>query len=494
MSVEQNVNAIDLAIENLRIEASENGAKEFWAEPFSDGRKFHAQNFYSLMDFIKFSGETFICKLYMDLYGRVPTPAEYDLYLAQMQMGTLESKLEIIRSFLTSETFKSQGKIVKISGLTPVPTNVWNMFQKISSKYVFFFCMLFYVHGILSKEKMKYYFRSLRSSRFNRYDWAYLMTFVPFENTQGRIHKLISKTVKSLFRFLVSLHPRVWFFKNVISNDLIFQLVLDQENQIRSYTHASQSDNFLPRENSLNTKGNNSSEKAGLSTHVVAKNQSDNENVYFEFENQFRGSQEMIFSRLKTYLPLVKPAMESIGSGPALDIGFGRGEWLSLLKQEGLRAVGVDSNSDLVQRTKDAGFDVFCADGIDYLSQCAAESFSVITAFHVVEHLPLEKIHELIKNSLRSLKSGGVLILETPNPENIIVGSYEFWMDPTHQKPIPAPVLHFFVNAHGFKDVQTIKKNSVQTVNPDGIEHDGLANIIYRFNLERDYAIFARKQ
>ncbi len=67
-------------------------------------------------------------------------------------------------------------------------------------------------------------------------------------------------------------------------------------------------------------------------------------------------------------------------------------------------------------------------------------------------------------------------------------------MDPTHVKPIPAPVLHFFVNAHGFQNVQTIKKNSVQSVSPDGIEHPGLANVVYRFNLERDYAILARKQ
>jgi O-antigen chain-terminating methyltransferase len=38
---------------------------------------------------------------------------------------------------------------------------------------------------------------------------------------------------------------------------------------------------------------------------------------------------------------------------------------------------------------------------------------------------------------------GGLLILETPNPENLVVGACTFWYDPTHIRPLPPAMMRF---------------------------------------------------
>ena len=70
----------------------------------------------------------------------------------------------------------------------------------------------------------------------------------------------------------------------------------------------------------------------------------DFEEMYRAFEDRFRGSEELIRGRLSLYLPLIELIATNTGEArKALDIGCGRGEWLTLLKENGWHAVGVDS-------------------------------------------------------------------------------------------------------------------------------------------------------
>ncbi len=176
--------------------------------------------------------------------------------------------------------------------------------------------------------------------------------------------------------------------------------------------------------------------------------------MYVEFEDVFRGTREDIKRRQTVYLPYLAKAPCRKGQYPVLDVGCGRGEFLEILAESGYSAKGVDINPVMVERCRELGLDVEQADGIEFLRNAKASQYAAVTAFHVVEHLPHESVLALLDEALRVLRPGGLLIIETPNPQNLIVGSCNFYMDPTHRNPIPPPLLRFVVEARGFVNAE----------------------------------------
>jgi O-antigen chain-terminating methyltransferase len=195
---------------------------------------------------------------------------------------------------------------------------------------------------------------------------------------------------------------------------------------------------------------------------------------YAAFEDHFRGERKEVKRRLSVYLPILKEAEISEG---ALDIGSGRGEWLELLKDAGVRAQGVDRNRVFIDQCRRLGLDVTEEDALSYLKSLPGESLSVITSFHLVEHLPFETLINLLDESVRVLKSGGLLILETPDPQNFIVGSYNFYADPTHRNPIPSATLAFLLGSRGLSRLEVMKLRPW-----DAAKIEGDSEIIKRFN------------
>jgi O-antigen chain-terminating methyltransferase len=167
------------------------------------------------------------------------------------------------------------------------------------------------------------------------------------------------------------------------------------------------------------------------------------DNWYVSFENKFRGTREEIMERLKIYLPYIKDVDAGSGEYPVLDLGCGRGEWLELLRENGLKGAGVDNNRMMLSICQEKRLDVIEHDCVKFLSKQKSDSIAAITAFHLLEHLHLDILIQLLSETVRVLKPGGVAIFETPNPQNILVGSYSFYMDPTHKKPLPSPMLKF---------------------------------------------------
>jgi glycosyltransferase involved in cell wall biosynthesis/SAM-dependent methyltransferase len=184
----------------------------------------------------------------------------------------------------------------------------------------------------------------------------------------------------------------------------------------------------------------------------------DLEAFYEAHQDRFRGSRESVRQRLEIYLPHVRTAADS--DHPALDVGPGRGEWLALLAEHHIKAYGVDINSAFVTAAGEIGLDVRHADGVEHLKGVPDGSLGAVTAFHVVEHIPLDALIELVDNALRALRPGGVLILETPNPLNIEVGASQFHLDPTHIRPIHPLFLQFVLENRGFADVRAVMVNA----------------------------------
>jgi O-antigen chain-terminating methyltransferase len=205
--------------------------------------------------------------------------------------------------------------------------------------------------------------------------------------------------------------------------------------------------------------------------------------MYEAHQARFRGGRDEIRERLETYLPHVR-ALASEGAR-VLDIGPGRGEWLELLREHGIPAYGVDVNERFVEAARAAGLDVRHADGVEHLRRVGAGSLAAVTAIHVVEHLPFESLVDLVDLSLQALRPGGLLILETPNPLNLVVGAASFHLDPTHVRPIHPLFLEFVLENRGFTRVRRLvlhppDEPALQTSPSDGEALRRTAELINR--------------
>ena len=178
---------------------------------------------------------------------------------------------------------------------------------------------------------------------------------------------------------------------------------------------------------------------------------------YRAFEENFRGSRELIKCRLEVYLPFVRPLLNYYTPAFAIDLGCGRGEWLELLSEIGFSAQGVDIDESMLAACRERNLNTNSHDALAFLKKLPSASQVVVSGFHLVEHLSFDYVKELVKESLRALVPGGLLILETPNPENIIVGTANFYLDPTHQRPLPPQLLSFLTEYSGFDRTKILR-------------------------------------
>ena len=174
------------------------------------------------------------------------------------------------------------------------------------------------------------------------------------------------------------------------------------------------------------------------------------DSFYKAFEDRFRGSKQEIRQRLEVYLPFLKALRPFHRKFMVLDLGCGRGEWLEMLKELKIEAIGIDIDQEMINECESLGLNVRCEDGIQALKSFRSKSLSLVTGFHIAEHLSFDELQEVFRIAHHVLKDGGLLILESPNPENISVGSMNFYLDPTHKKPLPPKLLGFLAEFSGF--------------------------------------------
>lgn len=210
---------------------------------------------------------------------------------------------------------------------------------------------------------------------------------------------------------------------------------------------------------------------------------------YRAFEDKYRGSRENIKEKLKVYLPFIKPLHQKYPEGIVLDIGCGRGEFIELMQDEQIDSKGIDIDEKMLEAGLILGLEMQRGDGLTYLRSMKNDSAIAITAFHVIEHISFDQLQDIVSEALRVLKPGGIIILETPNPENIRVSSESFYLDPSHLKPIPSGLLTFTVEYYGFKRTKIIRLQE-----PELLSVQIYANLAQVFEgVSPDYAIIAQK-
>ncbi|MCB7505788.1 class I SAM-dependent methyltransferase [Enterobacter roggenkampii] len=211
---------------------------------------------------------------------------------------------------------------------------------------------------------------------------------------------------------------------------------------------------------------------------------------YRSFEERHRGSVEEIKRRLSFYLPFLAGLKDVYPDGVIADIGCGRGEWLEILTENGIANIGVDLDDGMLARAREAGLNVQKMDCLQFLQSQADQSLIALTGFHIAEHLPFEVLQQLAMHTLRVLKPGGLLILETPNPENVSVGTCSFYMDPTHNHPLPPPLLEFLPIHYGFNRAITVRLQEKEVLqSPDAAVN--LVDVLK--GVSPDYSIIAQK-
>lgn len=211
--------------------------------------------------------------------------------------------------------------------------------------------------------------------------------------------------------------------------------------------------------------------------------------LYAIIEDAFRGPEAEVKKRLGFYLPLLQRA--GIRAG-VLDVGCGRGEWLEILKEGNIEARGVDFNRVFVEECHRKGMVVEEKDALSYLRQQAVDSFTAITAFHVVEHLAFETLIDFFDEVTRVLKPGGIALFETPNPANLLVASCNFYTDPTHQRPIPSHTLKFLLESRGLHEVRILDPRPHEA-RAGSRESDLAQRLDDMFSASPDYGIIGLK-
>ena len=221
---------------------------------------------------------------------------------------------------------------------------------------------------------------------------------------------------------------------------------------------------------------------------------------YVGFEDHFRGSQDDIRGRVAEYLPIFR------GVQNVVELGCGRGEFLALLRDNGIDGHGVDINEAMVEVCRSQGFDVTRTDALSYLEAQPDGSIGGLFAAQVVEHLEPQYLNALLDVAFGKLRPGAPIVLETINPACWFAFFESYIRDITHVRPLHPDTLKFLLIASGFQHVDIRYRSpypehdKLQPIGPNGSLGDAVETL--NANVERinrllftwlDYAAIGRR-
>lgn len=223
---------------------------------------------------------------------------------------------------------------------------------------------------------------------------------------------------------------------------------------------------------------------------------------YYWFESIHRGDRDLIKKRQQQYLKYFE------GCSSVLDLGCGRGEFLELLKERGIGGYGVDIEPDAISYCLDSGLKAIEAEAIEHLSSLEDESLDGVFISQVVEHLTPPEIIKLIGLLHKKIKPGFYVVVETPNPQCLLIFASFFYADLSHVQPVHPETMKFLLSSVGFRDVEVFFTNPVpkdqrlkmigrgteslsdETIDELNQNFEKLNSVLFGY---MDYAVVARK-
>jgi O-antigen chain-terminating methyltransferase len=206
---------------------------------------------------------------------------------------------------------------------------------------------------------------------------------------------------------------------------------------------------------------------------------------YTRFAHRFRGSEDDVRRGQEFYKPFFRNCRN------VLDIGCGRGEFLETMRDLGVAARGIDLSEESIAQCREKGLNAEVADLFPYLAALPAGEFDGIFLSQVIEHIDPMQLPGLIRICAAGLERGGILAVETPNPECLAIFATYFYLDPTHARPVPYKLMEFYMEEASFGAIEVHKLSPAVESMP---EVAGLPEAFHRrFFGGLDYAIIGRK-
>ncbi|MBT8444751.1 MAG: class I SAM-dependent methyltransferase, partial [Gammaproteobacteria bacterium] len=112
---------------------------------------------------------------------------------------------------------------------------------------------------------------------------------------------------------------------------------------------------------------------------------------------------------------ILAKVLEHSGAEPTLlDVGAGNGYFVHVAQRDlGLAATGIEISATAVKFSDDVlGVKLICGDATNHEGQ-----YDIVTSFNVIEHVQDPEEH--LANLLRLTKTGGFVVITTPNPNCI---------------------------------------------------------------------------
>lgn len=455
-------------------------SRSVFAKPLMpNASEFKQKDSYALEDLLRFDGETFIGNAYRAILRREPDENGMRLYLEKMKAGM--HKARILEALAGSQEGKTTG--IRVQGLRFHLLGLALMERRVLGSPLRFVVRLFGSLQRLSGEAFVL-----------RREVAQVA-----EAQRANYERLVNGSTKQfgdLLDMLAVNASAIDHLRGDLEKVRVAQteLSVDQA-EVRGLFNADQ----RARKKLLDVLGGEISEKlseGSTPADIVAAQNDRFDNFYRAFENRCRGSELEVKAGLSVYLPYIDNALENVGARPdpaVIDIGCGRGEWLDLLQEKAVTVVGVDINGSMIDGCRDKGLRVERGDALTYLQGLPAASVAAVTGFHIIEHLSFELLFAVFDEAYRVLKPGGLIIFETPNPENILVGSHNFYHDPSHRNPVTPIFAEFVAGFFGYTAVEVLRLHPCpETTRVAG--SDPLTNRLndYLYGAQ-DYAVIAVK-
>ena len=388
----------------------------------------HADDHYHIDDLLPYHDHTFIWNAYLAILKREPDEVGLQQFLKSLRSGRYD-KIDILASLRFSPEGESRN--VTIEGLKR-PSILRRLYRIPALGYIVEMLAAVVrlpamIHRRRQFEEYALAQQELMRSHINQLSKATFQVTKPFPEEMADLSREQRRVAEIQHQQVVGLFHEQ-------------RKIINRLEKLRTETnqHLAQ----------LSVNGNSDHKKIVL--HDDDKTAKLDE-LLAAFIDEFRGPRAEVKKAVQRYLPVLEKAGIS---DHILDIGCGRGEWLEVLKDAGCQARGVENNSVLVQRLRALELEVADEDALSYLAQLPDETVNAVTAFHFVEHLTFELLLEFIEQTARVLRPAGVVILETPNPKNLVVGACNFYSDPTHNKPLFPESIRFMLEQRGFNDVR----------------------------------------
>ncbi|MBN2106168.1 MAG: methyltransferase domain-containing protein [Deltaproteobacteria bacterium] len=443
--------------------------------PIGFPRELGMQNSYEVSDFLNLQDEAFLSSSYRAILGRMPDDDGREHFLSCLRNGTL-TKTDILGRLRYSQ----EGRIRKVQVHGLLPRFFLNSLYKLPllGYTVKIFTSVLILPSIVKNFQI---LESRTSAQHNLVshsldqkadkqlvdDLKRVLEHLAVQKADAvrveQIHDAFAANIENIFKTIYE-HTTL-----IMDQQRRLHVLLDEAKKCIAMSMG---------ENKLET--------------FVSEYDHVHDALYVLFEEKFRGTREEIRQRLQKYLHFIQRAGAGTSQYPVLDLGCGRGEWLELLENTGYTAAGIDLNRVMVEQCRARNLNAAEADALGYLRDLPDGSLGALTSFHMVEHIPWRDVVAVFDEAFRVLRPGGCVIFETPNPENLIVGSCTFYNDPLHVRPIPPATLEYLAQARGFVDATIMRSSPLHFFEtpPEG----GMARMMDIFNCGQDYAVIAFKK